>query len=265
MVLLDQDPIGQTARSDVSTYTDVLTPLRQFFAQLPQAQIRGLQGKHFSFNHKRGMCTSCWGLGTKVISLQFLPAVKVVCPACQGFRLNPQSLLIKYRDKHLGQILKMSVEEAAVFLPKQPKIVRILETLISVGLGYLALGQDIASLSGGEAQRLRLSRELIKRATGKTLYLFDEPTVGLHSEDIGKLLPIFHSLVDKGNTVIIIEHNLDVLASADYIIDIGPGAGEEGGEIVAQGTPEQIISLTESKTGFFLKQILNRQYSQSSL
>lgn len=254
VLVLDQNPIGHTNRADVSTYVDLLTPLRYFFADLPEAKARGLQPKHFSFNHKKGMCTSCWGLGTRHISLQFLPPVKVTCDACHGFRLNPLSLKVLTKGKHLGHILHMTVDEARPFLPPIPKVVRILDTLISVGLGYLQLGQEIASLSGGEAQRLRLSRELAKRSTGKTLYLLDEPTVGLHSDDIVKLLSIFHALVDKGNTVMIIEHNLDIIANADYLIDMGPGSGMNGGQIVALGTPEQIAANKKSLTGTYLKQ-----------
>lgn len=260
LVFLSQDPIGHTTRADVSTYSDLLTPLRLFFSSLPQAQIRGLQGKHFSFNHKKGMCLSCFGHGTKSISMQFLPTLKVPCEACQGYRLNPQSLTVRYKDKHLGQILEMSVQEAKTFLPPIPKLIRIIDTLEAVGLSYLKLSQDISSLSGGEAQRLRLSRELTKRSAGKTLYVFDEPTVGLHSEDIGKLLPIFQAIVDKGSSLVIIEHNLDILASSDYIIDMGPQAGEEGGKIVAKGTPKELSENPNSLTGFYLKQHLSRFY-----
>ncbi len=259
LLVLDQNPIGHTNRADVSTYVDLLTPLRYFFANLPEAKARGLQPKQFSFNHKKGMCTACWGLGTRHISLQFLPPVKVTCEACHGYRLNPLSLKVTTKGKHLGQILHMTVEEARPFLPPIPKVIRILDTLISVGLGYLQLGQEVATLSGGEAQRLRLSRELAKRSTGTTLYLLDEPTVGLHSDDIVNLLTIFHSLVDKGNTVLIIEHNLDIIANADYLIDMGPGSGSKGGRIVAAGTPEQIATQKHSLTGSYLKKHLTQQ------
>lgn len=253
LLVLDQNPIGQTIRSDISTYADLLSPLRTFFASLPEAQTRGLLPKHFSFNHKKGMCTTCQGLGTRSIPMQFLPPVKVVCEACLGYRLNPLSLKVTTKGKHLGQILHMSVEEALDFLPPIPKAVRILETLLSVGLGYVQLGQEIATLSGGEAQRLRLVRELAKRTADHTLYLFDEPTVGLHADDIVKLLEIFHRLIERGHTVIIIEHNLDVIASADYIVDMGPESGVRGGTIVAQGTPEEIASHPTSLTGHYLK------------
>jgi excinuclease ABC subunit A len=258
LLVLDQNPIGHTNRADVSTYVDLLTPLRYFFADLPEAKARGLQPKHFSFNHKKGMCTACSGLGTKQISLQFLPPVKVTCDSCHGYRLNPLSLKVLTKGKHLGHLLHMTVEEARPFLPPIPKVIRILDTLLSVGLGYLQLGQEIASLSGGEAQRLRLSRELSKRSTGKTLYLLDEPTVGLHSEDIVKLLTIFHTLVHKGNTLLIIEHNLDIIANADYLIDMGPGSGLHGGQIVATGTPESLCKNHKSLTGHYLNTYLTQ-------
>lgn len=257
LLVLDQNPIGQTNRADVSTYTDLLPPLRTFFAGLPEAKTRGLEGKHFSFNHKRGMCKTCWGLGFRNIQMQFLPPVKVVCESCHGYRLNPLSLQVKFKGKHLGEILQMTVVEARDFLSFHPKILRIIDTLIAVGLGYLQLAQEIATLSGGEAQRLRLSRELSKRSTGKTLYLLDEPTIGLHSEDILKLLSIFHALVEKGNTIILIEHNLDIMVSCDYLIDLGPEAGAKGGHVVAAGTPEEVAKHPTSYTAKYLKQALS--------
>ncbi len=258
LIVIDQNPIGHTIRADVSTYVDLLTPLRYLFASLPASKMRGLIPRHFSFNHKKGMCSSCFGLGTKSIQMQFLPPVKVVCDSCHGFRLNPLSLEIKFKGKHLGEILKMNVEEAKAFLPEHPQIQRILETLIMVGLGYLQLDQEIVTLSGGEAQRIRLSRELAKKSRGKILYLFDEPTIGLHSLDIEKILPIFHSLVDKGNTIIFIEHNLDMIANADYIIDLGPEAGDKGGELVIAGTPEEVALCPYSYTSKFLKNTLSK-------
>lgn len=256
LLVLDQNPIGHTNRADVSTYVDLLSPLRHFFASLPEARARGLAPKHFSFNHRKGMCTTCFGLGTRNISMQFLPPVKVTCESCHGYRLNPLSLKVSLKGKHLGAILQMTVKEALEFLPPIPKAVRILETLISVGLGYLQLGQEIATLSGGEAQRMRLSRELAKRSTGSTLYLLDEPTVGLHADDIVKLLNIFEQLVEKGNTVVIIEHNLDIIAAADYLIDMGPGSGAQGGKIVANGTPEEIAKHPHSRTAPYLREHL---------
>ncbi|MBS0620171.1 MAG: excinuclease ABC subunit UvrA [Verrucomicrobia bacterium] len=253
LLVLDQNPIGHTSRADISTYVDLLSPLRHFFASLPEAQMRGLSPKNFSFNHKKGMCTTCMGLGTRTISMQFLPPVKVTCESCHGYRLAPLSLKVQSKGKHLGQILQMTVEEALAFLPPIPKAVRILETLLSVGLGYLQLGQEIATLSGGEAQRMRLARELSKRSTGRTLYLLDEPTVGLHADDIVKLIEIFERLVNKGNTVVIIEHNLDVIACADFVVDMGPGPGTRGGTVIAKGTPEEIAIHPTSRTAPFLK------------
>ena len=258
LISIDQNPLGQTVRADVTTYTDLSSPLRALFATLPLAKAKGLLPKHFSPNHRRGMCPNCWGLGTKSVNLQFLPPVKLPCPACEGFRLNPVSLEVKFKGKHLGQIFQMSVTQAKELFEAFPKVLKILDTLISVGLGYLTLGQEIASLSGGEQQRIRLSKELSKRSTGKTLYLFDEPTIGLHAEDIKKLLFIFHTLVDKGNTLVMIEHNLDVIAQADYVLDLGPGAGSKGGYLLAEGTPEEICQNRESITGRFLKDNFKR-------
>lgn len=252
LISIDQNPIGHTVRADVSTYSEANQPLRQFFAKLPEASMRGLMPKHFSHNHLKGMCRSCWGLGFKTIKLQFLPSLRVKCEACNGNRLNPLSLKVTYKGKNLGELLKLTVEDALEFLPPIPKLIKTLKTLISVGLGYLTLGQEIQSLSGGEAGRMRLARELSKRETGKTLYLFDEPTIGLHSDDIAKLLPIFRALVEKGNTVVIVEHNLDILKAADHIIDMGPGAGEGGGEVIAVGTPLEIKKAKGSYTGKYL-------------
>jgi len=261
MLVIDQNPIGHTSRADISTYTDLSLPLRQFFAELPEARARGLKPKNFSSNHLKGMCMKCWGLGKRKIEMQFLPPIRVTCDACNGFRLNPQALQVKSKGKHLGQVLEMTVEETLEWLIPIPKAIRILETLVSVGLGYLQLGQEVATLSGGEAQRLRLARELSKRSTGKTLYLFDEPTIGLHSSDIIPLLKIFHSLVERGNTVLIIEHNLDVIANADYLIDLGPEAGSGGGHIVCQGTPEEVAKHPSSYTAKYLKDRLLDQPS----
>jgi excinuclease ABC subunit A len=252
LISIDQNPIGHTNRSDVCTYVDILTRMREFFASLPAAQMRGLQPKHFSYNHRRGMCSACWGLGYKRLQMHFLPPVKVVCPDCKGLRLNPVSLEVLYAGKNLGQYLDHTVDEARIAFENHPRIVRLLDTLISVGLGYLKLGQEMASLSGGEAQRLKLSRELIKRSTGKTLYLMDEPTTGLHSDDIKKLLGVLQRLIDKGNTIVIIEHNIDILKSADYIIDLGPDAGERGGQVVCEGTPEEVAKHPTSWTAKYL-------------
>ncbi|MBP9842224.1 MAG: excinuclease ABC subunit UvrA [Simkaniaceae bacterium] len=252
VIRLDQNPIGTTSRADICTYSDILSLLRPFFASLPEAKIRGLSPAHFSYNHLKGMCRTCWGLGHKTFKLQLLPPVITPCPSCSGLRLNPLSLEVKYQHRSLGELLSLTIFEALEFLPPIPKLTAALNTLVSVGLGYLTLGQEIASLSGGEAGRLRLSRELAKRTVKNTLYIFDEPTIGLHFEDIKKLLPIFHALVDKGNTLIVIEHNLDLIMQADYVIDLGPDAGDEGGEIMAVGTPEEIAASPHSKTGYYL-------------
>ena len=252
---IDQNPIGHTVRSDVGTYVDALTRIREFFATLPAARAKGLQPKHFSYNHRRGMCTACWGLGYKKVEMHFLPAVKVVCEDCGGLRLNPTSLEVLYQGKNFGQYLDSTVDECRHVFADHPRIVRILDTLIAVGLGYLKLGQEIASISGGEAQRIKLSRELAKRQTGKTLYLMDEPTTGLHSDDIAKLLVVLHQLANKGNTLVIIEHNTDIIHNADYIIDLGPDAGEAGGEIVAQGTLKQILAHPTSLTAKYLRDV----------
>lgn len=253
LISIDQSPIGRTIRSDVATYSDLLTPLRSFFATLPAASSKGLLPKHFSFNHIAGACKKCRGLGFQTIELQFLPSVRIECDTCKGNRLNPLSLSVTYKGKSLGQILKLTVREAQSFLPPIPKITKILDRLIAVGLDYLTLGQEIQTLSGGEASRIRLSTELAKSAKTHTLYVFDEPTVGLHSDDIAKILPIFHSLVDKGSTLFIIEHNLDIIKNADYILDLGPDGGDGGGKLVAQGTPAQIASSPLSRTAPFLK------------
>lgn len=253
---IDQNPIGHTVRSDVGTYVEVLNRMRDFFATLPLARSKGLQPKHFSYNHRRGMCTACWGLGYRKVEMYFLPPVKVVCEDCKGLRLNPVSLEIMYSGKNFGQYLDMTVDDARVIFQNHPRITRILDTLIAVGLGYLKLGQETASLSGGEAQRIKLSRELAKRSTGKTLYLMDEPTTGLHSEDIKKLLGVLHKLVDKGNTIVVIEHNMDLIKNADYIIDLGPDAGDQGGEVVTKGTPEQVVKHKSSFTGKYLEPLL---------
>jgi len=253
LIVIDQNPIGSTIRADILTYSDLSPVVRGHYASLSSAKIKGLLPKHFSYNHIKGMCRTCWGLGYKTVDLQFLPSVKTTCDACNGFRLNPVSLEVDYKGKHLGQILKMTVREAKEFFSSIPKIVRKLDTLIDVGLDYVELGQELFTLSGGEAQRLRLSKELNKRATGNTLYLIDEPTTGLHFEDLEKLLKIFHKLADKKNSFIIIDHNLDLISNADHIIDLGPDAGEDGGEIIAEGTPEKIAEDYPTYTAKYLK------------
>jgi excinuclease ABC subunit A len=256
IISIDQSPIGQTSRADVSTYTDIQPLIRAHYASLPLAQAKGLQPRHFSPNHLRGMCRTCWGLGYKMVDLQFLPAVRVTCEACHGQRLNPISLEVRYKGKHFGEVLQMSVEEALQWFSAIPPLAKRLEKLLEVGLPYLRLGQELVSLSGGEAQRLRLSRELAKRATGNTLYLIDEPTVGLHPEDVLKLLKIFHQLADKQNTLVIIEHNIDVIVNADYLIDLGPDAGAEGGCVMATGTPEEVSRSKTSRTAKYIQEVL---------
>lgn len=235
-VYLDQNPIGQTTRADIATYVDLLTPLRAWFAKLPEAQMRGLMPKNFSYFHKSGMCKSCFGMGYKTVQLQFMPPVKVVCDACKGQRLGPLSLNVKYEGLNLAEHLAKSAEEALKAFGHIPKAARALETLIDVGLGHLPLNRETATLSGGEAQRLRLSRDLSKKKRAKTLYIFDEPTIGLHFEDVEKLLGIFMRLRSEGHTLLIVEHNTDVIRFADHIIELGPGAGELGGKITAMGT-----------------------------
>ena len=252
LIPIDQNVFKVSPKSDVASYSDTLTPLRSFYASLKKAKTKGLKPYHFSYHHKQGFCKTCNGLGYKTIDLQFLPSVKVTCDACFGYKLNPRALEVVYKDLHLFHVLEMSVDEAASFFADIPAIIRKIRILQKVGLGYLKLGQPILSLSGGETARIRLSKELSKRSTGKTLYLIDEPTVGLHAEDISKLLPLFQELVDKKNTLIVIEHTVDFIKSADYIIDIGPSAGEDGGSIVAKGRPEEIASTKKSLTGKYL-------------
>ena len=257
IISIDQSPIGMTSRSDVGTYVDLLTRMRDFFISLPQAKIKGLQGKHFSYNHRRGMCTGCWGMGYRKIEMHFLPSIRVACEDCKGLRLNPVSLEVLYKDKNFGQYLKMTVDEVRSIFVDHPRIIKPLDTLISVGLGYLKLGQEMASLSGGEAQRIKISRELAKRSTGKTLYLLDEPTTGLHPDDIKKLISVLQHLVKKGNTMVIIEHNLDMIKNGDHIIELGPEGGLDGGKIICIGTPEEVAKNKKSWTGVYLKKYLN--------
>lgn len=256
VISIDQNPVGHTVRSDVGTYVDLLGKMRDFFVLLPEAKIRGLLTRNFSYNQRQGMCSACEGLGYRRVELQFLPAVKVTCDECHGLRLNPVSLEIKYAGKNFGEYLNTTVDEARIAFQDHPRITRVLDTLIAVGLGYLKLGQETASLSGGEAQRIKLSRELAKRSTGKTLYLMDEPTTGLHSDDIAKLLIVLQKLVDKGNSMIIIEHNLEVIKNADFVVELGPEAGDRGGEITCQGTPEEVAECPNSWTAKFLADAL---------
>ena len=254
---IDQSPIGRTPRSNPATYTGVMTPIRELLARLPESRARGYQPGRFSFNIKGGRCETCEGDGVIRIAMHFLPDIYVTCERCQGKRYNQETLDIRYRGKNIAEILGMTVEEALAFFQNVPPIQNRLQTIVDVGLGYISLGQSSVTLSGGEAQRVKLAKELSRRSTGKTLYILDEPTTGLHPADIQHLLRVLGRLVDGGNTVVVIEHNLDVIKTADYVIDIGPEGGSGGGQIVATGTPEEVASIAKSYTGMFLKQFLN--------
>jgi excinuclease ABC subunit A len=253
---IDQSPIGRTPRSNPATYTDLFTPIRELYAQTPDAKVRGYKQGRFSFNVRGGRCETCKGDGTIKIEMHFLPDVYVPCETCGGKRYNRETLEVRFKGKSIADVLEMSVEEALSFFAKIPKIRRRLQTLHDVGLDYIKLGQPATTLSGGEAQRIKLAKELSKVATGKTLYILDEPTTGLHFADIEKLLDVLQRLVDAGNTVLVIEHNLDVIKQADWIVDLGPEGGEAGGEVIATGRPEQVAEVGESYTGNFLRQVL---------
>ena len=253
---IDQSPIGRTPRSNPATYTGLFTLIRDLFTQLPEAQIRGYKAGRFSFNVKGGRCENCEGDGLRKIEMNFLPDVYVICEICGGKRYNRETLEVHYKGKSIADVLNMTVDDAMVLFSELPRIMRHLRTLQDVGLGYIRLGQQATTLSGGEAQRVKLSTELSKIGTGKTLYILDEPTTGLHFEDIRMLLLVLNRLVDKGNSVVIIEHNLDVIKTADWVIDLGPEGGDEGGEIVAEGTPEKVAKNSRSYTGKYLKNML---------
>jgi excinuclease ABC subunit A len=256
VVHVDQNPIGRTPRSNPATYTGVFDHIRKLFAETSESKARGYQQGRFSFNVKGGRCEACSGDGTLKIEMNFLPDVYVSCETCHGARYNRETLQVKYKGKSISEVLEMPIEEAAQFFEAISSISRYLTTLVDVGLGYVRLGQSATTLSGGEAQRVKLATELQRRSTGKTVYVLDEPTTGLHFEDVRKLLLVLNSLVDKGNTVIVIEHNLDVIKSADWLLDLGPEGGFRGGELVAEGTPEQVAKNKASFTGAFLKEIL---------
>lgn len=253
VIEVDQSPIGRTPRSNPATYTGVFTDIRDLFSQMPEAKIRGYKTGRFSFNVKGGRCETCGGAGLRLIEMEFLPDVHVPCETCKGKRYNRETLEVRFKGKSISDVLDMTVEEAVTFFENQPRILRKIQTLSEVGLGYISLGQHATTLSGGEAQRVKLATELSKRDTGKTLYILDEPTTGLHFQDISHLLDVLQKLVDKGNTVLVIEHNMDVIKSADYIVDLGPEGGAGGGRIVAKGTPEQVSKNPASYTGKFLK------------
>ena len=256
VVDIDQSPIGRTPRSNPATYTGAFTPIREWFAGLPEAKARGYAPGRFSFNVKGGRCEACQGDGVIKIEMHFLPDVYVTCDTCKGKRYNRETLDIKWRDKSIADVLDMTVEEGVEYFKAVPSIRDKLQTMLRVGLGYVRIGQQATTLSGGEAQRVKLSKELSKRATGKTIYILDEPTTGLHFADIAKLLEVLHELVDNGNTVIVIEHNLDVVKTADWVIDMGPEGGDGGGQLVAKGTPEDIAMVDASHTGRYLKPMI---------
>ncbi len=256
VIVIDQSPIGRTPRSNPATYTGVFTPIRELFASTPEANIRGYKAGRFSFNVKGGRCENCQGDGVIKIEMHFLPDVYVQCEECKGRRYNREALEIVYKDKNISEVLEMTVETAAEFFKNVPAIARKMDTLVEVGLGYVKLGQPATTFSGGEAQRIKLATELSRRTTGKTLYILDEPTTGLHSADVKKLLHVLQALVNTGNSMVIIEHNLDVIKSADHLIDMGPEGGEGGGQVVAEGTPEQIAKSAKSYTGKYLKPLL---------
>ncbi len=250
---IDQSPIGRTPRSNPATYTGLFTPIRELFTELPEAKIRGYGPGRFSFNVKGGRCEACQGDGLVKIEMHFLPDVFVPCEVCKGKRYNRETLEVHFRGKSIADVLDLTVSDALEFFENQPRIRQKLQTLDDVGLGYVHLGQSATTLSGGEAQRVKLATELSKRDTGRTLYILDEPTTGLHFEDVRLLLDVLHRLVGRGNTVLVIEHNLDVIKTADWIIDLGPEGGTRGGTIVAAGTPEDVAAVPQSYTGQYLK------------
>jgi excinuclease ABC subunit A len=253
VIEIDQSPIGRTPRSNPSTYTGVFSDIRTLFVQLPEAKIRGYKPGRFSFNVKGGRCETCQGAGMKIIEMNFLPDVQVPCETCHGKRYNRETLEVRYRGKSISDVLDMSIDEAVGFFENIPSIYRKIKTLQDVGLGYITLGQSSTTLSGGEAQRVKLATELSKKDTGNTFYILDEPTTGLHFEDVNVLLGVINRLVDRGNTVLIIEHNLDVIKTADWVIDMGPEGGKQGGQLLFAGTPEDLIKQKNSETGRFLQ------------
>jgi excinuclease ABC subunit A len=253
---IDQSPIGRTPRSNPATYTKVFDPIREFFALLPEARMHGYTPGRFSFNVKGGRCEACEGDGVKCVEMHFLPDVYVPCEVCAGRRFNEATLAVHHNGLSIADVLDLTVDDALELFKNHPQIRRGLETLSDVGLGYITLGQSSPTLSGGEAQRVKLSRELSKRSTGRTLYILDEPTTGLHFDDIKKLLGVLDRLVQGGNTVVVIEHNLDVIKTADHVVDLGPEGGDGGGRVIATGTPEEVAAVPGSYTGRFLAELL---------
>ena len=258
VIEIDQSPIGRTPRSNPATYTDLFSRVRELYSLTPEARTRGYTPGRFSFNVKGGRCEACAGDGMIRIEMHFLPDVYVPCEVCKGKRYNRETLDIRYKGASIADVLAMSVEEALEFFGKEPKLRRRLQTLHDVGLDYVKLGQPSTTLSGGEAQRIKLAAELSKVATGRTLYILDEPTTGLHIHDVAKLLEVLQRLADAGNTVLVIEHNLDVIKQSDWVIDLGPEGGDAGGRVIATGTPEQIAEVAESSTGQFLRGVLTQ-------
>ena len=257
VINIDQSPIGRTPRSNPATYTGVFNDIRDLFASTPDAKMKGYKSNRFSFNVKGGRCEACQGDGIVKIEMHFLADVYVPCEVCGGHKYNHETLEVKFKGKNIFEVLEMTVDEGMEFFKQQPKIFRKLKTLSDVGLGYIKIGQPATTLSGGEAQRVKLATELMKRSTGKTIYILDEPTTGLHTADVHKLVNVLYALVNSGNTVLVIEHNLDVIKTADHIIDLGPEGGKGGGLIIAQGTPEEIAKSKKSYTAQYLKPLLN--------
>jgi len=257
VINIDQSPIGRTPRSNPATYTNVFNPIRELMSRTPEARARGYEPGRFSFNVKGGRCEACAGDGQIKIEMHFLPDIYVTCDVCAGKRYNRETLQVHYKGKSIADILALTAEQALELFQNVPPVANICRTLVQVGLGYIQLGQSSTTLSGGEAQRVKLARELARRSTGRTLFLLDEPTTGLHFDDIQKLLAVLRSLVEKGNTVIVIEHNLDVIRTADWVLDLGPEGGDEGGRVVAEGTPEQVAQVRGSYTGQFLRRVLS--------
>ena len=256
VICIDQTPIGRTPRSNPATYTNLFNDIRDLFASTPDARARGYSSGRFSFNVRGGRCEACSGDGQLKIEMHFLPDIYVPCEVCKGKRYNRETLEVHYKGRSIADVLEMTVDEALEFFRDLPKLADRLQTLQDVGLGYIRLGQASTTLSGGEAQRVKLATELSKRATGRTIYILDEPTTGLHTDDVKKLLEVLQRLVDTGNTVLVIEHNLDVIKSADYLIDLGPEGGNGGGTVVAAGTPEEVAQVAKSYTGQYLKKVL---------
>ena len=253
---MDQSPIGRSPRSNAATYTNLFTDIRKLFESTPDAKVRGFKANRFSFNVKGGRCEACKGAGVQTIEMNFLPSVYVKCKECNGMRYMPDTLAVKYKGKNINDVLEMTVSQAVEFFENIPSILPKLKALEDVGLGYLKLGQPSTTLSGGESQRVKLAAELARKGTGNSLYILDEPTTGLHFEDIKILLGVLQRIVDQGNTVVVIEHNMDVLKSVDWLIDLGPEGGEAGGVIIAQGSPEEVAANPNSFTGHYLKEEL---------